>query len=528
MNFIFSMKQTIVARLRGLPILAGLTLLAASVDVSPALAQKSKDTLRLAFADPIGTILIYEDQKPEGGLVAPAVFDSLLCFNARKGTVEPLLATTWKWIDERTLEMTLRQDVKFHDGSDFSGEDVVHTLNWLVDPNSKLRFTENFSWIDHAELIDRFTVRIHANTTFAPALVRLATGSMPMLPKSVHGDPTKRADFGIKTPIGTGPYRAEYVDSNKGIMLVKNDRYPQANDCKPAPTIGRIQILPIPDLQTQIAQLTVGNLDYLKIAEKDQSDMLGADPRLAVTALQGLTYNYMAIDASGRSGNAPLQDIRVRRALMQSIDRSLITRSVVAGGDQAIVKDELCFSHQLGCGFSAKPPPFDRSAAKALLTEAGYPDGFDVELLATPSVFGLAEALAGEMRKIGVRAKVDRSTFVAYRDKQRLGKQQILINEWSSGGLPDASSTADYYFADGPRDYWRDKEIQELSRKGISTLDDAKRREIYKRIFDKSTEQSYVLPISTKPAVFVHTKELEIAPGSISVYGAELYQMKWK
>ena len=499
-----------------------------AIAASSASAQKAKDTLRLPFADPIGTILIYEDSKPEGSLTAGAVFDALLCFDAKKGSVEPLLASSWKWIDDRTLEMTMRQDIKFHDGSDFSAEDVAYTLNWLVDPNSKLRFTENFSWIDHTDLIDKHTVRIHANTTFAPALVRLATASMPMLPKSVHGDPAKRAEFGIKTPIGTGPYKAEYVDPNKGIMLVRNERYPQASGCKPAASIGRVQILPIPDTQTQIAQLTVGNLDYLKIPEKDQVDMLSANPALAVTALQGLTFNYMAIDASGRSGNKPLQDIRVRKALMQAIDRKLVTQSVVAGGDQAKVLDDLCFMNQFGCDFSAKPDPFNRDAARKLLADAGYTDGFDVELLATPSVFGLAEALAGELRKIGVRAKVDRATFVAYRDKQRLGKQQILINEWSSGGLPDASSTADYFFIEGPRDYWQDKEIQGLSKQGISTLDDGKRRDIYKRIFDKSTTQAYVLPISTKPAVFVHNPDLVVGGGSITVYGADLYNMKWK
>ena len=272
----------------------------------------------------------------------------------------------------------------------------------------------------------------------------------------------------------------------------------------------------------------MGNLDYLKIPEKDQVDMLSANPALAVTALQGLTFNYMAIDASGRSGNKPLQDIRVRKALMQAIDRKLVTQSVVAGGDQAKVLDELCFMNQFGCDFSAKPDPFNRDAARKLLADAGYTDGFDVELLATPSVFGLAEALAGELRKIGVRAKVDRATFVAYRDKQRLGKQQILINEWSSGGLPDASSTADYFFIEGPRDYWQDKEIQGLSKQGISTLDDGKRRDIYKRIFDKSTTQAYVLPISTKPAVFVHNPDLVVGGGSITVYGADLYNMKWK
>ncbi len=491
-------------------------------------AQKAKDTLRVAFADPIGTILIYEDSKPETGFIAGAVFDSLMCFDPQKAKLEPLLATSWNWVNDRLLEVNLRQDVKFHDGSDFSGEDVVYTLSWLLDPNSKLRFTENWSWIDHVELVDSFKVRIHSKVPFAPALVRLAMSSMPMIPKSVHGDPARRAEFGIKTPIGTGPYKAEYVDANKGIMLVKNTRYPQASACKPAASIGRVHIAPIPDQQTQIAQLAVGGVDYLKVAEKDQAAFLSADPRLTITATQGLTFNFMAIDGSGRSGNKPLSDIRVRQALIRSIDRDLITKSLVAGGAEAKVLDELCFKSQFGCGFSAKPKPFDRAAAKALLTEAGYPDGFDVELLATPSVFGLAEALAGELRKIGVRAKVDRATFPAYREKQRLGKQQILINEWSSGGLPDAYSTVDYFFGDSPRDYWQDKEIKTLSAQAVSVLDDAKRREIYTRIYDRAVEQSYVLPISTKPAVFVHTKELQIDKGSIGVYGAELNAMRWK
>jgi peptide/nickel transport system substrate-binding protein len=492
-----------------------------------AFAQKAKDTLRLAFTDPIGTILIYEDSKPEGGFMAAAVFDSLICFNVNSGKLEPLLATSWKWLDDKTLELKLRDDVKFHDGAPFTAEDVAYTLNWLIDPNSKLRFIENYVWMDRTEVVDKTTVRIYAKHTFAPALVRLATAAMPMLPKHIHGDPAKRAEFGIKTPVGTGPFKADYVDSNRGIGLTKNANYPQGSACKTPAGVGKVSILPIPDQQTQIAQFTVGNLDALRIHEKDQADMLGADPRVEVTGLQGLGFSFIAFDASGRSNTKPLLDIRVRQALMRSIDRELITKSVIAGSN-AKVTDDLCFRNQIACDQTAKPISFDRNAAKALLTEAGYPDGFEVELLSTPSVYGLAEALAGELRKIGVRAKVDRATFAAYRDKQRLNKQQILVNEWSSGGLPDSYATSEYFFSPGPRDYWQDKELQELSKEGAATLDENKRRDIYKRIFNAAVERAYVLPISTKPAVFVHTKEVQFTPGAIGTYGAELYQIKWK
>ena len=135
-----------------------------------------------------------------------------------------------------------------------------------------------------------------------------------------------------------------------------------------SPGPGGWTFAPIPDQQTQIAQLAVGGIDYLKVAEKDQAAFLSADPRLAVTATQGQTFNYMAIDASGRSGNKPLSDIRVRQALFRSIDRDLITKSLVAGGSEAKVLDELCFKSQFGCGFSAKPQPFDRMELSAVIT----------------------------------------------------------------------------------------------------------------------------------------------------------------
>lgn len=94
--------------------------------------------------------------------------------------------------------------------------------------------------------------------------------------------------------------------------------------------------------------------------------------------------------------------------------------------------------------------------------------------------------------------------------------------------MPDAYSTVDYFFGDSPRDYWRDQTIKELGKQAISVLDVSKRREIYTRIYDRATELAYVLPISTKPAVFVHSKDLQIDSGSIGVYGAELNMMRWK
>jgi peptide/nickel transport system substrate-binding protein len=256
--------------------------------------------------------------------------------------------------------------------------------------------------------------------------------------------------------------------------------------------------------------------------------MLGANPAFAVTASQGLTWQYMTIDSINRSGNAALSNLKVRQALVRAIDRKLVAHEVLAGGDVVQVLDGLCVPIQIACEFSSKPPSYDPAAARALLADAGYPDGIDLEITATPGSQGLGEALAGELRKIGVRARVDKVTFAGYRQKQRDGKAQIIVGQWPSSGLPDVSATTQFFFDGAARDYWHDKEIAGLAETALTTLDENARKALYGKIFDRVNELSYILPVSTKPDVFVHTKDLYITPGSINAYGAVPWEMRWR
>ncbi len=494
---------------------------------SPVLAQKSRDTLRVALVDPVFTAVLYDDPKPETGLLSSAVFDSLLCFDERNGQIKPQLATAWKMVDDKTLELTLKEGVKFHDGSDLTADDAVYTLNWLVDPKSKYRFAANFAWMDRAEKIDTYRLRVIAKHPTPMLPLRLAFGGH-VLPHKLHASYADAGDFGRKTPVGTGPYRVVSLDSTRGAVLERSGHYRHATDCKPAGTIGRVELMPIPDMQTQIAQLLINGVDLLHIAERDQVELLQRNPAFAVTATQAITFHYMTMDAAGRSGNKALMDLRVRQALVQLLDRENITKNIVPGGAEAKAWDMFCFPIQRGCAGSVKPYPYDPAAAQKLLTEAGYPKGFPVEISATPGSHDLAIAIAGALRMAGIRASVQQLTFGAYRTNQIAGKLQILVGQWTSGGLPDASATADFYFNGGPRDYWRDAEIIELEKQGLETVDESKRKEIYGRMFDKANRLAYVLPFSTKPDVFVHSKDLEVDRGSLNTYGAELYGMRWK
>jgi peptide/nickel transport system substrate-binding protein len=501
-------------------------LIVVALVATPASAQKAKDTLRVGFHDPISTVDLIDDPKPETSFTAKSVYDPLIEFDAASGEFRPVLAESWRRVDPVTLEFALRRGVKFHDGSAFDADDVVYTVNWLADPNTRIRFKDNFAWIARAEKVDAHTVRIVAKGPTAFDMMRLAI-SVPIYPSDVHSALAEKSEFGRKKPIGTGPYKVETVDARRGVVMVRNDAYRHGGPWRPAASIGRIHALPIPDLQTQIAHLMTGGLDLIHEVPKDQAEALLAHPNLAATANQALVYFYMSLDAANRSGNAALSNQKVRQALIQSIDRMTVARSIVSGGDEVKPLDAVCLPVQKGCAVSVKPAPFNRAAAKRLLGEAGFPDGFDVEINSIPGAQKVAEAIAGEIRKIGVRARVSHQTFDGYRKKQREGKLEILVAHYSSGGLPDVSAITSFYFGSPDRDYWRDEAINAIAKEATAILDEGERRATYRKVFDRINEMAYIAPISTFPAVLIHTREVKVDKGSLSPAGAEVHRMHW-
>ncbi|MBN9081394.1 MAG: hypothetical protein BGP04_24225 [Rhizobiales bacterium 62-17] len=507
-------------------LLAGI-LVSTFIGTGAATAQKAKDTVRIGFYEPIGSVLVYDDPQPQNAFTTRAAFDTLICYAPDSKSFVPSLAKAWRQPDDKTLEFDLRDDVKFHDGVALTAEDVAYTLNWLIDPASPYRFKENFSWVKEAVVVSPLTVRITFREVNPTALARLAS-SLYILPKHVHAALADKSTFGRRTPIGTGPYRIDSVDIAKGVTLTRAAAYPQASPCKPAATVGRVVGLPMPDVQTQAAQLLTGGLDVMRISTREAGETFEHDKRFVMTSIDGMMVQYISFDAANRSGNKILSDVRVRRALVQAIDRQAIATSVTPGQKPPLKTDALCFPVQIACAWNTTPPPFDRAAAKKLLAEAGYPNGFDLELTAFASAAQLAEAIAGEFHKIGVRTKVSPVTLAAYRQKQRDGKLQAVVALWTSGGLPDSSSTVDFLFGKGPRDFARDDQIHQLADDAMRTNDEAKRKALYAKIYDRVNEQAYALPISGRPDVFVHLNELDIGPGSLSPYSIEANEFRWK
>lgn len=499
-------------------ILLGTTIVACLMAGSAAHANKADGVLRLAFSDPIEGIDQILDPKTETDFTDAAVFSRLLHYDPDTKSYKGELAESFKLIDPVTLEFKLKTGITFHDGSPFGADDVVYTVNYLADPRNKFRLKTRFSFLKNAEKVDDRTVLVHMNKPYGPALARFAS-SLPIYPAAAHGALKDKADWG-RHPIGTGPYRAVSIDASKGIVLEAFKDYKVGTP----PKIKKIEIKPIPDSQSQLAELMTGGIDAVAANSLDMVQVATSNPSLVATSTHDLNFLYVLLDAKGRSGVKPLQDIRVRQAIFMALDRDALRKAVVAAGKDAEQLNRICFGIQIGCPEGGKPPAFDPAAAKKLLADAGYANGFKVEITAFDAVRKAAEAIAGYLRAIGIEASVDSQTMAGYRQKQSGGKIQILVHSYSHGGLPDAGYALDFFYGAADLDYAGDAKLKELSVQANSATDLALRQAAMKSAYDRIESESYIMPISANPTVFIHTKDVELdmtdKAGMLNPFGA--------
>jgi peptide/nickel transport system substrate-binding protein len=511
-------KSTAISMLAGAAILAS---------TSAGHAQKAKDTVTMAFLEATQSVDPYLDPKPENEFMSTAVFDNLIHYDEKNYRYAPLLAKSWTQVDPKTIEFELRDDVKWHDGQTFDADDAVYTLNYLIDPAVKLRFKNNWAFMAKVEKLGPYKIRVTTKEAIPNVIENFAYTTV-MFPEHAHKPLEDKNAFGTK-PTGTGMYKVLSVDRNSGFALQKNPAYKHGGAAKPASNVGKLNILPIPDFGTQTAQFMVGNVNLLRNMPLEQAEELAKNPAYTLTLAQSLSYVYMSLDAAGRSGLKPLQDVRVRKALMMAVNREEVYK--IRTGNRPLprgVPDALCWKFQIGCGYTVALPKYDPDGAKKLLAEAGYANGFDIVLSTFNSTKDMAEVVSGHLRKIGVRASVEGLTFAAYRSKQADGKFNALVSGWSAGGQPDVSNTLDFFFEPGAKDMFHDTELQKLRQIGLTEIDEAKRKAAVTKLMDLATERAYAIPVAPIPLVFMHSSDIVISGNSFAAFGIMPSYINWK
>jgi peptide/nickel transport system substrate-binding protein len=494
--------------------------------VTPVQAQKSKDTLRIAFYQPLRQIDGFYEAGPEATVAARMVQDNLVNYDNDKNEYIGGIATSWKQVDPLTMELKIRQDVKWSDGQPFTIDDVIYSFEFMMDPKAKYRFQDTrISWLGSFEKVGKDTIRIKAKEQMAVMLGKL-TQFPYMLPKHIHAKLDKKEFFGNK-PLGTGPYRVVELDNVTGALLARDPNYKHGNVGKPAGLIQNIRIHPVPDAQTQTARMLRGEQDLMYSVDRDLAESFSKNPDFRIHAEDSVSFNFLMFDVQGRSGNKVFTDKRVRQALMHAVDRDNLRQLVHPNVAKLPLLKTVCSPLIKYCDSSSPLPEYNPAKAKKLLTEAGYPDGFDMPILTWGEGKEAAEAVAGMWRKVGVRGSVESATFGAFIKKRAEGVPAIVTLWDNSVGQPDIDNTAEYYFLPNLRNYNMDKALEKLSHQGRQELDPAKRGAIYKELFNKSNQEAYLMPLNRIPGTVLHHKDLKLLGGHKHPYGFETNRVAW-
>jgi peptide/nickel transport system substrate-binding protein len=489
----------------------------------PASAGKADDTLRIATTDWWSTLDPYQFPLDEAAVFYGTVYERLIGYDARAHKMVPILAKSWRLIDERTVEFALRDGVKFHNGDPFTADDVVATLTYLADPDVRLRFKDRYTFVDKVEKIDPLTVRITAKTAFAGLLPAFAFRFAIFDGKILNGLANK-ADYGRLSPVGTGALKVVSLDQTKMVLERFADYW--GKDTAMAAPIGHVIVTPMPDRQTQIAQFMTGNVDLIRNPTADAARDLANVPGTEITLRHNGMLMYVTLDAMGRSDNKVMKDQRVRKAFMMAIDRTELAKTVIPGGEIAELLDGICVPADIGCVSSTKPPDFDPAGAKKLLAEAGYPDGFDLELDAHEPIKEIAEAIAGMVRKIGIRASVRPLPLTLYVRLRGEGKFTAFLGFYPTNAQPDMDNLFDFFFQ-GNRDYWDDPVIKEAERAGAIEFDEEKRGAIYETGIDEVNKMNDILPVADLPMVFVHSKDVAVRENLLTSIDTQIVDYQW-
>lgn len=308
------------------------------------------------------------------------------------GTPAPALAESWTVSDDGLVyEFALHRNVQFHDGTDFTANDVVFSLNRARAPTSTNAQRPIAELINSVVAVDAYRVRVVLKEPLADLPIYLGWGDFVIVAE-------ESAATNAVEPVGTGPFRFHRWRKGASVTLIRNEDYWGA-----AAPLDQVDFVFIPDPTVAFAALMAGDVDgFPNYPAPENLNMIERDERFKTVYGTGEGEVILAIN----NGAAPFDDLRVRRALNHAIDKQAIIDAALFG-----------YATPIGSHFPPHHPsytdlsehyPYDPVRAKILLAEAGYPDGFSTTLALPPPSYARrsGEAIAALLEAVGINVVI--------------------------------------------------------------------------------------------------------------------------
>lgn len=437
------------------------------------------------------------------------VFDTLVLSDAR-GQPKPGLAISWAPVGEDVWVFKLRPEVKFHDGSPFTADDVAFSIARAPNvPNSPSSYAQYTKLIAGTEVVDALTIRISTKGPAPTLPIDLASIAIVSM-RAAEGKATSDFNNGAAA-IGTGPYRFVEWIAGDHLTLMRNPNY--WGGVEPWERVTR---RPIANDGARVAAMLSGDVDMIEGVPGVDRARLAAAPNLALHEcdLSRIVYIHLdsardvspgVSDANGaKLDRNPLKDIRVRRAISYAINRPALAERLLSG--QARPAGQYTAPGIPGSSPNLSPLPYDPALAQKLLKEAGWGDGFNVILAASndrfPNDAQVAQAVGQMLARIGIKTEVQTMPAAILFSRGSKLEFSAFMAGWIGSGEASSPLTAlmatyDPKTGMGPsnRGRWSNPAFDAALNEALRTLDDGKRNALYARAAEVAVDDMGVVPV---------------------------------
>jgi peptide/nickel transport system substrate-binding protein len=432
------------------------------------------------------------------------------------------LAESWSASEDGLVwTFNLRNDVKWHDGEQFTAEDVEFTFNQIVlNKDLGANGSSNFKTVDHVEVVDEFTVNFHMKSANA-ALPAYLGFNAEILPKhKFEGeDPWELTSFNKEAPVGTGPFKVGKYISGQSVELVKNEDFYAG-----APNLDSVVFKIVPDANTQIAQALSGELDLFVVDDKATIERLKSSDKLNVVANDTTKYFWISLNQE----NELFTDVKVRQAFVHAIDRQAIIDTVLKGyaklADAAITPNQAFYYTDQVTRYN-----YDPEKAKQLLAEAGWTDSdgdgivdkdgkkfsFLFEIAQQGDLEPVAQMVHQYLKKVGLDVELKTLEWNTMIQKNVIQRDyEMILNWWAYPTDPDVF--AQYFSGNAGKGNnipgYKDEKLDDLLLKGQQTSDPEERKKIYTEVQQYMSDTLPYLYLWYPQELSVSSKRIKGAP----------------
>ncbi|MEF9983372.1 MAG: ABC transporter substrate-binding protein [Oscillospiraceae bacterium] len=423
------------------------------------------------------------------------------------------LAESWKNIDEKTIEFKLRPNVKFHNGETLKAEDVKFSIEREMASSAARHMVKD---VESMEVVDDLTVIMHLKKPSAPIFASLTYALSGILCKS-HVEALEASGKTIDDkPNGTGQYKFGSYKSGDQTVLVKYDDYfgeKAAND--------QLVLKIIPDGAARTIALETGDVDIVNDVNFVDVNRIIENDKLDLINYPSTGFEHVLINNQKK----PFDNVKVRQALNHAVERASIIK--VAANGQAVAADSYISSGAMGYSKNVTVYDYDIAKAKALLAEAGYPDGFEASILVfTDQRNRTAQVLQASFGEIGIKLSIESMEKGAFYEKTNVGDYDMAILGWTADADPSEIFDGMWHSAalgeTGNRQRYINPEVDKLLEEASAEMDMAKRLVTYEKIQQIITADAGVIPIYYLNGLIGRSKNVEgIVPFSIGSHRFE-------